>query len=93
MHGFQNRNWSLSKIFTCVAALALLRIIEIRLRGAGLHITTKSAMRQIYRLHSCLTWVPGKRKAVRILEEPDEDQTNILGAFGWKIAGGVLQKI
>ena len=90
------RHWTDSKIrchiFTCVAALALLRIIEIRLRRAGIHITAKSAMRRMHHLHSCLTWLPGKRKAIRILEEPDEDQADILRAFGWKIAGGVLQK-
>ena len=91
------RHWADSKIrchiFTCVAALALLRIIEIRLRRAGLSITAKSAMRQMHHLHSCLTWLPGKRKAVRVLEEPDETQAEILRAFGWKIVGGVLQKI
>jgi len=91
------RHWTDSKIschiFTYVAALALLRIIEIRLRRAGLPITAKSAMRQMHYLHSCLTWLPGKRKAVRIVEEPDEIQADILKAFGWKVAGGVLQKI
>jgi transposase len=91
------RHWTDSKIrchiFTCVAALALLRIIEIRLRRAGLSITAKSAMRQMHHLHSCLTWLPGKRKAVRMLEEPDDTQADILRAFGWKIVSGVLQKI
>ncbi len=47
----------------------------------------------MHHLHSCLTWLPGKRKAVRILEEPDDTQADILRAFGWKIVGGVLQKI
>ena len=91
------RHWTDSKIrchiFTCVAALTLLRIIEIRLRRAGLHITAKSAMKQMHHLHSCLTWLPGKRKAVRILEEPNDRQADILKAFGWKGAGGVLQEI
>jgi transposase len=91
------RHWTDSKIrchiFTCVAALTLLRIIEIRLRRAGLHITAKSAMKQMHHLHSCLTWLPGKRKAARILEEPDDSQADILRAFGWKVTGGVLQKL
>ena len=91
------RHWTDSKIrchiFTCVAALALLRIIEIRLRRAGLTITAKSAMQQMHHLHSCLTWLPGKRKAVRILEEPDGTQADILRAFGWKVTSGVLQEI
>ena len=91
------RHWTDSKIrchfFTCIAALALLRVIEIRLRRAGMNITAKTAMSNMHRLHSCLTWFPGKRKAKRILEEPDEMQAQIMEAFGWKIDSGVLQKI
>ncbi|BCO08874.1 hypothetical protein GF1_12500 [Desulfolithobacter dissulfuricans] len=85
------RHWTDSKIrchiFTCIAALALLRIIELRLRKAGVNMTAKAAMRHMGNLHSCLLWLPGKRKAVRMLEEPDEAQADIMRAFGWKIAG------
>ena len=91
------RHWTDSKIrchiFTCIAALALLRIIELRLRKAGVDITARTAMKSMHRLHSCLIWLPGKRKAVRMLEEPDDTQAEIMRAFGWKIAGGVLQEI
>ena len=91
------RHWTDSKIrchfFTCIAALALLRIIELRLRRAGMDITAKTAMHHMHRLHSCLTWFPKKRRAKRILEEPDELQAQIMRAFGWKIDSGVLQKI
>jgi len=91
------RHWTDSKIrchfFTCIAALALLRIIEIRLRRAGMDITAKTAMRHMHCLHSCLTWFPKKKKARRILEEPDELQAQIMQAFGWKIDSGVLQEI
>ena len=91
------RHWTDSKIrchfFTCIAALALLRIIELRLRRAGMDITAKTAMHHMHRLHSCLTWFPKKRKAKRILEEPDELQAQIMRAFGWKIDSGVLHKI
>jgi transposase len=91
------RHWTDSKIrchvFTCIAAMALLRLIEIKLNGVGLTITAKTAMRKMRRLHSCLTWFPGKRKAERILEDPDAIQTEIIQAFGWKISSGVLQKI
>ncbi|HIP40230.1 MAG TPA: IS1634 family transposase [Desulfocapsa sulfexigens] len=91
------RHWTDSKIrchiFTCIAAMALLRIIELRLRTAGVDMTAKAAMRHMYSLHSCLLWLPGKRKAMRMLEDPDEDQADIMRAFGWKIAGGVLQEI
>jgi len=56
-------------------------------------MTAKAAMRHMSTLHSCLMWLPGKRKAVRVLEEPSDEQAEIMRAFGWKIAGGVLQKI
>jgi predicted NAD/FAD-binding protein len=38
-------------------------------------------------------WLPGRRKAVRMLDEPSEKQAEIMGAFGWKTAGVVLRKI
>ncbi len=91
------RHWTDSKIrchiFTCIAALALLRLIEMRLLQAGMKITAKTAMREMHRLHSCLTWFPGKKKAQRLIEEPDKTQALILRAFGRKIANGVLQEI
>jgi len=91
------RHWTDSKIrchiFTCIAALALLRVLELRLRKAGVEMTAKAAMRHMSTLHSCLMWLPGKRKAVRMLEEPSDEQAEIMRAFGWKIAGGVLQEI
>ncbi len=91
------RHWTDSKIrchiFTCIAALSLLRIIELRLRKAGVELTAKAAMKSMHRLHSCLVWLPGKRKAARVLEEPDATQSKIIRAFGRKIAGGVLQEI
>ncbi len=91
------RHWTDSKIrchiFTCIAALALLRIIELRLQRSGCDITAKKAMHHMHQLHSCLLWLPKKRKAVRMLEEPDEIQAQIIQALGWKISGGVLQEI
>jgi len=89
------RHWTDSKIrchiFTCIAAMALLRIIELRLRKGGVAMTAKAAMRHMSTLHSCLMWLPGK--SVRMLEEPSEEQADIMRAFGWTIAGGVLQEI
>jgi transposase len=91
------RHWTDSKIrchiFTCIAAMALLRIIELKLRRSGINMTAKAAMNHMVSLHSCLMWLPGKQKAVRILEEPSKEQADIMRAFGWKIAGGVLQEI
>ena len=90
------RHWTDSKIrchiFTCVAALALLRLIEIRMRRAGLNLTAKTAMKQLHRLQSCLVWLPGRKGPERMIEEPDTMQEQILAVFGWKIESGVLQK-
>ena len=91
------RHWTDSAIrrhiFTCIAALALLRLIELRLRRAGLRLTAKMTMRSLHHLHSCLMWSPGTKKPERLLEEPDETQALILRAFGWRIEGGVLRQI
>jgi hypothetical protein len=59
---------------------------------AGLELTAKAAMRDLHRLHSCIMWSPGSKKPERLLEEPDDKQAQILRAFGWKIAGGVLRQ-
>ncbi len=37
-------------------------------------------------LHSCLIYMPKKRKALRMIEEPDELQAQIIKAFGGKVA-------
>lgn len=79
-------------ILSCIVALCYLRIIELRLHRAGLHIAANTAMERMQRLHSCLCWSPGKRKPLRLLEEPTPEQSLILNAFGYEIAGGVLQK-
>ena len=89
------RHWTDSKIkchiFTCIAAYTLLRLIEIKLRRAGLTLTAQAAMKQMSQFHSVLMWLPKRRTPERMLEEPDEEQAQILGAFGWEIKGGVLQ--
>ena len=91
------RHWTDSKIrchiFTCIAALSLLRLIELRLRRSGLQLTAKAAMKKLHRLHSCLIWLPGKKGPERMIEQPDETQEKILAAFGWKVKGGVLHEI
>jgi hypothetical protein len=50
-------------------------------------------MDQMRRLHSCLWWTAPNRRADRIIEDPTELQGQILGAFGYKITGGALQKL
>jgi transposase len=91
------RHWTDSKIrchiFTCVVALTYLRLIEIRLCQAGLSISAASAMKNMRRLHSCLCWTASKRGAERMIETPTQIQANILAAFGYNVAGGVLQKL
>jgi transposase len=91
------RHWTDGKIrchiFTCMAALAYLRILENRLAGAGIAQTASAAMKSMRNLHSCLCWYAGRSKPQRMIEEPSENQAAILEAFGHKIAGGVLQKL
>lgn len=90
------RHWTDGKIrchlFTCIAALAFLRILENRLRDSGIPQTAAAAMESMRHLHSSLCWYAGKTKPQRILEEPTEHQAAILHAFGYEIKSGVLQK-
>lgn len=90
------RHWTDSKIrchiFSCIVALAYLRLIEIRLHRAGMKISADKAMEEMHKLHSCLAWQSGKKKPERILEEPSETQAQILKAFGYEIKKGALQE-
>jgi transposase len=94
---FPFRPWTDNKIrghiLTGVVALTYLRLLEIRLHRAGLSISASTAMENMRRLHSCLCWTVSKRSADRFIEEPTQIQAQILAAFGYKIAGGVLQNI
>ena len=91
------RHWTDGKIrchiLTCVVALTYLRLIELKLQAASLSITAQTAMEQMRKLHSCLCWTASKRRADRIIEDPTELQAQILGVFGYKLDGGVLQKL
>ncbi|MCL7489351.1 MAG: IS1634 family transposase [Desulfobulbaceae bacterium] len=91
------RHWTDSKIkchvFTCIAAYALLRLLEIKLRRADSTLTAQAAMKQMSQLHSVLIWLPKRKTPERMIEEPDEEQAQILGAFGWEIKGGALQNL
>jgi transposase len=90
------RHWTDGKIrchiFTCMAALTYLRMLENRLHRAEIPQTAATAMETMRKLHSCLCWYSGNPKPQRIIEEPTENQSAILKAFGYKIASGVLQK-
>jgi transposase len=91
------RHWTDSKIrchiLTCVVALTYLRLIEIRLHQASLSITASTAMEHMRKLHSCLCWTASKSAADRMIEDPTKIQAQILSSFGYKVAGGVLQKL
>ena len=91
------RHWTDGKIrchiLTCMTALAYLRVLENRLAKAGIPQTASAAMESMHSLHSCLCWYAGKSKPQRMIEEPTEEQSTILKAFGHEIAGGVLQKV
>ena len=90
------RHWTDGKIrchiFTCIAALTYLRILENRLARAGIAQTASVTMESMRNLHSCLCWYAGRSGPQRVIEEPSEEQATIIKAFGHKIGGGVLQK-
>lgn len=89
------RHWTDSKIrchiFSCIVALTYLRRIELQLQRAKVKMSANEAMDEMHRLHSCLIWKKGQRNAERMLEEPTKKQADILKAFGYKVANGVLQ--
>jgi len=74
-------------------ALTYLRRIELQLQRAEMKMSAKEAMDEMHRLHSCLIWKKRQRNAERMLEEPTKKQGEILEAFGFKVANGVLQDI
>ena len=71
--------------------MTYLRILELRLVRAGLSLTADRIMDHMRELHRSLCWSGGKRKAQRIIEEPDPEQAEILAALGFKVESGVLQ--
>ncbi|WP_319548588.1 hypothetical protein [Desulfogranum marinum] len=55
-----------------------------------MNITAKTAMQSMRQLHSCLLYMPKKKKAVRMTEEPDELQNQVIQIFGGEMENGVL---
>jgi len=80
-------------ILTCVLSLTYLRLMENKLRRAGVNMSAASAMNHLRRLHSCLHWTVSRNKPSRVLEEPTEIQSQILSAFGYKTEDGVLHQL
>ena len=93
---FPIHHWTDSKIrchfLSCIIALAYLRLVELKLEDAGIHMTAQRAMELMRNLHSCLCWNGEKEKALRLIEEPSPEQARILAAFGHEVVRGVLQK-
>ncbi|WP_456325078.1 IS1634 family transposase [Desulfonauticus submarinus] len=90
-------HWTDSKIrchiLCCIIALTYLRLLSLWIKKAGIMVSIDKIMESMRSLHSCLCWHSGKRKPIRIIEEPTPLQAEILSVFGYKIKGGVLQKI
>lgn len=88
-------HWTDSKIrchiFSCIVAQCYLRLIELRLKRAGFPLSAQKTMKHMRKLHSCLTWEKGKNVPLRMMEQPSEEQAEILKSFGYEIASGVLQ--
>ncbi|MHB9052809.1 MAG: IS1634 family transposase [Thermoleophilia bacterium] len=92
------RHWTDSKIrchlFTCVVAMTYLRLMELKLAGAGVRRTAADVMDQMRQLHSVLMLAGGARKPQRRLETPTKTQAEVLKAFGHHVdTGGVLQPL
>jgi transposase len=89
------RHWTDGKIachfLCCIMALAYIRLIELKLKQAGLQMTGAQCMKQMRRLHSCLCQNTGEKPS-RIIEEPTQEQAVILKTFGHEVKRGVLQK-
>ena len=94
-------HWTDSKIrcqlLTCVIALTVLRLLEIRVNGApreSERLSGRRILEQMSHLNSAWLWYAGKRQPERVLDTPTKTQAEVLRAFGWEIAeGGVLHRL
>lgn len=92
------RHWTDGKIrchfFCCVAALAYLRRLELRLEAGGLKTTAAAAIDEMRHLHSVLMLSAGTHKPRRQLEMPTQTQREVLRALGCRVdEEGVLQEL
>ena len=92
------RHWTDSKIrlhlFTCVAAMTYLRMLENRLVRKGIQRTANDVMTDMKRLHSVLSLRKGTRQPERRLETPSETQSEVLNALGYQVGNdGVLRPV
>jgi len=92
------RHWTDSKIrchlFTCVAAMTYLRLLELRLSRAGINRTAEDVMSDMRHLHSMLYLRAGDKSFKRCVEKPTKKQKEVLAAFGYVVTpDGVLQPL
>ena len=94
---FPMRHWTDPMIrchfLTCIIALAYLRLIELEFEDKGISMTSAKVMKQMRNLSSCLIWNKKSLDTQRLIEDPNEDQKNILKILGFKVVKGVLQTI
>jgi len=96
-------HWTDSKIrcqlLTCVISLTMSRLLEQRLKNAGIqterdYTSSKSIVEQMHTLHSVLYYLPNKRTAERVIEDPTPLQCDVLRFFNLEIShNGVLQQV
>lgn len=80
-------------LFSCVAALTYLRLIELELKKRGIDRSAGDVMDDMRHLHSVLILSQGKRNPERRLEIPTKTQAQVLSAFGHYVDdGGVLRQ-
>ena len=93
-------HWTDSKIrchlLTCVIALTVLRLLEIRVnRNRREHdlLSGKTILEEMSNLDSVWLWYEGKKKPEQMIESPTKTQAEVLSSIGWEIIeGGVLQE-
>ena len=94
-------HWTDGKIrchlLTCVIALTMLRLLEIRLnagRSGDNRLSGRTILEEMSNLDSVWLWYKGRRKPEQMLESPTKTQAEVLNSFGWAINdSGVLQKV
>ena len=91
-------HWTDNKVrchlLTCVIALTMKRLLELKVEPYLGHVTAEKIIDQMRTLDSLLVWEPGAKKPRWQLAEPTQFQKKVLKAFGYYIDDNwVLQPI
>jgi transposase len=85
------------QLLTCVIALTVLRLLEIKVNESGNaseRLSGRRILEEMSHLDSAWLWYEGKRKPEHVIEAPTETQSEVLRSFGREIdTGGVLRKL